>query len=82
MPIEALLNTCELIGVDPREVIDSAYRRLIEEMGEAVNSPSAGDSRVEDVLSRVQAMSAGRDDLGLAALHDEHKLDGDGDEAA
>ena len=34
MPMEALINTCELLGVDPREVFNAAYRRLIEEMGE------------------------------------------------
>ena len=33
MPIETLLNTCELIGVDPREIVNDAYRRLLDEAG-------------------------------------------------
>ncbi|TPF97593.1 hypothetical protein EP30_01225 [Bifidobacterium sp. UTCIF-39] len=57
MPIEALLNTCEFIGVDPRAVIDSAYRRLIEEMGEVANSPDADDARVKETSSRTSTPS-------------------------
>lgn len=34
MPLETFVNTCELIGVDPRQVVDAAYARLVEEMGE------------------------------------------------
>lgn len=45
IPLEALLNTCELIDVDPRSVIDSAYSRLISEMGERRLVP---DSSVSD----------------------------------
>lgn len=32
MPLEAFINTCELINVDPRQVVDAAYTRLIEEL--------------------------------------------------
>lgn len=45
IPLEALLNTCELINADPRSVIDSAYSRLISEMGERRLVP---DSSVSD----------------------------------
>lgn len=45
IPLEALLNTCELIDADPRSVIDSAYSRLISEMGERRLVP---DSSVSD----------------------------------
>lgn len=41
IPLEALLNTCELIDADPRSVIDSAYSRLISEMGERRLVPSS-----------------------------------------
>ena len=34
IPMEALLNTCELIGADPRQILDAAYDRLLSEMGE------------------------------------------------
>ncbi len=33
MPLEAFLNTCELIGADPRAIMDAAYERLTKEMG-------------------------------------------------
>ena len=33
MPLEAFLNTCELIGADPRTIMDAAYERLTKEMG-------------------------------------------------
>ena len=33
MPLEAFLNTCELIGADPRAIMDAAYERLTQEMG-------------------------------------------------
>lgn len=55
IPIEALLNTCELIGVDPREIINDAYRRLIDEVGpyrpDNSMTPTAMDS---DILAEVQ----------------------------
>ena len=34
MPLEAFLNTCELIGADPRAIMDAAYNRLAKEMGQ------------------------------------------------
>ena len=34
MPLEAFINTCELINADPRQVVDAAYTRLIEELGD------------------------------------------------
>ncbi len=34
MPLEAFLNTCELIGADPRAIMDAAYNRLTKEMGQ------------------------------------------------
>lgn len=84
MPMEALINTCELLGVDPREVFNAAYRRLIEEMGE-YNPASTGErfvvddeqARVAETLRKLQ-----RGDMDIVAYEDEHKFDGDGDEPA
>lgn len=84
MPMEALINTCELLGVDPREVFNAAYRRLIEEMGE-YNPASTGERFVDDdeqarVAETLKKLHRG--DLDIAAYEDEHKFDGDGDEPA
>lgn len=53
IPLEALLNTCELIDADPRSVIDSAYSRLISEMGERrlVPNSSVSDSSASNASS-------------------------------
>lgn len=84
MPMEALINTCELLGVDPREVFNAAYRRLIEEMGE-YNPASTGERFVDDdeqarVAETLQKLKRG--DMDIVALEDEHKFDGDGDDPA
>lgn len=84
MPMEALINTCELLGVDPREVFNAAYRRLIEEMGE-YNPASTGERFVDDdeqarVAETLQKLKRG--DMDIVALEDEHKYDGDGDDPA
>lgn len=83
MPMEALINTCELLGVDPREVFNAAYRRLIEEMGE-YKTALAGERLVDDEQARVAETlkKLHRGDMDIVALEDEHKYDGDGDEPA
>ena len=44
MPLEAFLNTCELIGADPRAIMDAAYERLTKEMGRPQDlSPTVAD---------------------------------------
>lgn len=60
MPVEALLNTCELIGVDPREIVNAAYERLVEEMGEYSEDEAA-------------MLAAHPDAYGLVADRDENK---------
>ena len=83
MPMEALINTCELLGVDPREVFNAAYRRLIEEMGEC-KTELAGERLVDDEQARIDETlkKLHRGDMDIVALEDEHKYDGDGDEPA
>lgn len=53
IPLEALLNTCELIDADPRSVIDSAYSRLISEMGE--RRLASGSAKPESSASSVSS---------------------------
>lgn len=82
MPMEALINTCELLGIDPREVFNAAYRRLIEEMGE-YNPASTGERFVDDdERVRMTLEKLHRGDVDIVALEDEHKFDGDGDDPA
>ena len=70
MPMEALINTCELLGVDPREVFNAAYRRLIEEMGE-YNPASTGERFVDDR----QSPEAGHEDVDIDAWADQIKAE-------
>ena len=70
MPMEALINTCELLGVDPREVFNAAYRRLIEEMGE-YNPASTGERFVVDG----QSPEAGHEDIDIDAWADRIKAE-------
>jgi transcriptional regulator with XRE-family HTH domain len=48
IPFEAFLNTCELIGVNPATVIETAYGRLISEMGTPDSSPILDVSQLTD----------------------------------
>lgn len=92
MPLEAFLNTCELIGIDPRNVVSAAYKRLIDEQGPIDNSESASAVSVsasagagrsfvsdDDVEDTIRKLASG---LGVAAYRGEHKYDGDGDDPA
>jgi transcriptional regulator with XRE-family HTH domain len=82
MPLEVLLNTCELIGVDPRTIVDSAYRRLIEEMGEySAGSPSIDISQLPaEERADLAVERFTRDQLTAAANKDpnkEREMEGD-----
>lgn len=60
MPLEAFINTCELINVDPRQVVDAAYARLIEELGDPPTIAQVAD----DIASNpdLYDLAANRDD--------------------
>lgn len=60
MPLEAFINTCELINVDPRQVVDAAYTRLIEELG----APPTIAQVADDIASNpgLYDLAANRDD--------------------
>lgn len=54
MPMETLINTCEFIGVNPCEILNAAYRRLIEEMGEA-NAEKHEDIDIDSWANQIKA---------------------------
>lgn len=68
MPFEAFLNTCELIGADPRQIMNSAYKRLITEMGE-YKPPQLNEERE----AKIHDMIANPEKYDLAANHDKYK---------
>lgn len=68
MPLEALLNTCELLKINPGKVVDSAYERLIAEMGEY--KPPRSDQGRE---AKIQDMIMNPDKYDLAANRDKYK---------
>lgn len=74
MPFEAFLNTCELIGSDPRVIMNAAYNRLIDEMGEygsdSIVEPSISDNFRE---AKIRDMIANPEKYDLAANHDKYK---------
>ncbi|WP_155802875.1 helix-turn-helix domain-containing protein [Bifidobacterium sp. AGR2158] len=51
MPLEAFLNTCELIGADPRAIMDAAYERLTKEMGQPEDLSSAAVDAADAALA-------------------------------
>lgn len=69
IPLEALLNTCELIDADPRSVIDSAYSRLISEMGERRLVP---DSSVSDSSASNASSSSDTSSVPPSAADDDY----------
>lgn len=73
MPIEAFLNTCELIGVNPVKVIDSAYSRLLKEF--SATSPDKFDvsQLSEDARKEMALKNLAEHDMGIAALEDKNK---------
>lgn len=76
MPLEAFLNTCELIGADPRAIMDAAYERLTKEMGRPrdLSFTSPDDTAValanvsDDVAPDMSAWSA-HDQAAYIAKH-------------
>jgi transcriptional regulator with XRE-family HTH domain len=76
MPVEALLNTCELIGVDPRAIVDAAYRRLLEEMGEYRDDVI--DGQTDDVKDVSRRLFDGELAAGMDENFDQEMEGGDG----
>ena len=69
IPLEAFLNTCELIGADPRAIMDAAYERLTKEMGHPRDlSTSSDDTAV--ALAGVSD-NDGAPDMSAWSAHDQ-----------
>lgn len=56
MPIETLLSTCELIGIEPQEIMDAAYRHLVEEMGTKGEGDQADNIDGKIVLTKEEIL--------------------------
>lgn len=46
LPPAVLCEACEVIGVDPRDVVDRAYRRMVAELGPAIQKVREPQLRV------------------------------------
>ena len=68
MPLEALLNTCEFIEIAPRQIVDAAYTRLVEEMGECDS-----DMLSESKNQFIDTLAADPTRFGVTANIDENK---------
>lgn len=67
MPLEAFLNTCELIGADPRAIMDAAYERLTKEMGQPEDLSSAAVDDANAALADTRAADDVPDMSGWSA---------------
>lgn len=68
MPLETLLNTCLYIHVDPRDIIDAAYKRLLQEFDTSNNQ----SENTFDYTAYTEE-AAKRDDYRMAAYRDPNK---------
>lgn len=70
MPLEAFLNTCELIEADPKAVIDASYKRLLDELGTPDEYRERQNQITDDLVDRIASRS---EDFGVAANDDPNK---------
>ena len=70
MPLEAFLNTCELIEADPKAVIDASYKRLLDELGTPDEYRERQNQITDDLIDRIAAHP---EDFDVAALTDPNK---------
>lgn len=71
MPLEAFLNTCELIEADPKAVIDASYKRLLDELGTPDEYRERQNQITDDLIDRIAAQSK---DFSMAANDDPNKM--------
>lgn len=70
MPLEAFLNTCELIEADPKAVIDASYKRLLDELGTPDEYRERQNQITDDLVDRIASRPG---DFGVAANDDPNK---------
>lgn len=70
MPLEAFLNTCELIEADPKAVIDASYKRLLDELGTPDEYRERQNQITDDLVNRIASRP---EDFGVAANDDPNK---------
>lgn len=70
MPLEAFLNTCELIEADPKAVIDASYKRLLDELGTPDEYHERQNQITDDLVDRIASRP---EDFGVAANDDPNK---------
>lgn len=70
MPLEAFLNTCELIEADPKAVIDASYKRLLDELGTPDEYRERQNQITDDLVDRIASRP---EDFGVAANDDPNK---------
>lgn len=74
IPVEVLINVCELLSVDPRSIFNNAYNQLIEELGQNPEFPAVDDAHLsaeEKIQLTLEKLKRG--DMSIAALHDPNK---------
>lgn len=86
--LSEFLLICEVCNADPvqtlREIITEARRMELEQQTASTKKPAGERFVVDDEQARVAETlkKLHRGDMGIVALEDEHKYDGDGDEPA
>ncbi len=70
MPLEAFLNTCELIEADPKAVIDASYKRLLDELGTPDEYRERQNQITDDLVDRIASRP---EDFDVAANDDPNK---------
>lgn len=70
MPLEAFLNTCELIEADHKAVIDASYKRLLDELGTPDEYRERESQIADDLIDRIAAHP---EDYDVAANKDPNK---------
>ena len=70
MPLEAFLNTYELIEADPKAVIDASYKRLLDELGTPDEYRERQNQITDDLVDRIASRP---EDFDVAANDDPNK---------
>ncbi|MBW3095376.1 hypothetical protein KIH75_08555 [Bifidobacterium sp. 64T4] len=61
------MNTCELIGADPKAVVDASYKRLLDELGAPEEARERQAQIADDLIDRIAARP---EDYDVAANSD------------